>query len=647
MGLWSRKIGPVFGWQMVAGLAVFLVAGVGTFSLTNPGVVEVPTGLADDEQLTVATVGDLVDSISTSGTVVFPNRERHNFTILGDIAKVGVSQGDQVSIGQELARLDESTRVSLQKAVAKAQVAVRDAEDALSEELKGPDPLTVAKAGEAVARKAVVHSEAMDVLEDLLDVTELEIREAQLDVEHAAQAERNAKADVISAKQSRTDAETDESTAVTSAETAYSDVFRRWLGITLAVQQLQVKPSDLLSTWGVDLEVLFGTRTVLSPERVSVTPVDDSSTAWNESTVYSWATLYPGPISGTCSDGAPSRGVCAEKEIDDAWNTLTGARDSLISELVAASKVILKAETALGKASDELEAANDALALLLSPDELQIADAEADVGLAAAELASAKEDYAEANSGIDALDVGLLESQLAVARQELTTAQDQLKDSVLVSTISGYVDVLEMEIGDRANQASVFIEVVDASVVEIDGSVDEVDVLAIELGMPAAVSMTALGDQTLLGTISEIGSAETGQTGVVTFPITIRLDVPDGTSLREGLSATSQVVLDEFLNVLLIPTSAVSGSFISPTVRVSKANTIEERKVQLGPSDDFWVVVLSGVVAGEKVVMPEPAEANTQFSGFRGLLGGRGGGRGGSGRGGGSGGGSGRGGGGR
>ena len=121
----------------------------------------------------------------------------------------------------------------------------------------------------------------------------------------------------------------------------------------------------------------------------------------------------------------------------------------------------------------------------------------------------------------------------------------------------------------------------------------------------------------------EIGAASAGQSDVVTFPVTVRLDVPPGLTLRDGLSAVSEIVLAQYAGELLIPTSAVTGSIISPAVRVSVDGMVEERGVRLGPSDDFWVVVIDGLSEGEQVVMPEPAAAAQAGGGaFRTVFGG-------------------------
>ena len=98
--------------------------------------------------------------------------------------------------------------------------------------------------------------------------------------------------------------------------------------------------------------------------------------------------------------------------------------------------------------------------------------------------------------------------------------------------------------------------------------------------------------------------------------------------LREGLTAVAKIILSEEKDVLMVPQQSLYGSFDRPTVRVMTDSGVEERPVDLGNGDDFWVAVRQGLKEGEQVVM-ESSEVSTTGSGFRQLRGITGGGRGG------------------
>jgi hypothetical protein len=121
----------------------------------------------------------------------------------------------------------------------------------------------------------------------------------------------------------------------------------------------------------------------------------------------------------------------------------------------------------------------------------------------------------------------------------------------------------------------------------------------------------------LSGVISEIAREANVQQGVVTYPVRIRVQVPDDLQLREGLSAVAGLILEQTLNVLLLPEGAIFGTFEAPTVKVQTESGIVERAVVLGSSDDFWTEVVSGLREGDRVVMQGSQTATDQFGAFR------------------------------
>jgi RND family efflux transporter MFP subunit len=211
---------------------------------------------------------------------------------------------------------------------------------------------------------------------------------------------------------------------------------------------------------------------------------------------------------------------------------------------------------------------------------------------------------------VDPLEVTLREAELASAQAALDAALQMLEDATLQAPMAGIISLVNVEAGQAVNANTTVVEVVDPSVVEVDSVVDEIDVLFIQQGARAAVTLDALPGQVLEGTVSDIGSAAIGQQGIVSYPVRILLQVSAGMELREGLTATASIVLREELNVLLVPIQALYGSFDQPVVRVMTDGRIEERPVTLGLNDDFWIAVRGGLVEGEQVVM-ETTEATT------------------------------------
>jgi RND family efflux transporter MFP subunit len=288
---------------------------------------------------------------------------------------------------------------------------------------------------------------------------------------------------------------------------------------------------------------------------------------------------------------------------------------------------VREARVALSDAT--LAQATAGLAVLMNgPDPLETALRQQRLALTEAALAESLEDLRELVQGPDPLDASLARARLTSARQGLEDALQRQEDATLRSPIDGFVTAVNVEEGQQVNANVMIIELVDTAVIEIDGIVDEIDVLLVAVGIRAAVTLDALTGQSLEGVVSQIAPAALNQQGVVTFHIKIRLEVPPGMQLREGMTAVADIVLQEELNVLLVPQQAVFGTFDDPVVMlVNSDGLLEERPVVLGNGDDFWVTVREGLKEGDRVAM-ESADVATTGSGFRGLRGVTGGGRG-------------------
>ena len=295
-------------------------------------------------------------------------------------------------------------------------------------------------------------------------------------------------------------------------------------------------------------------------------------------------------------------------------------------DLVLREAALASAQITLALARQELEA------LEAGVDPLDVALKQAEVASAMAGLAQAEADLAELLAGPLSEEALLAQAKLDSAEHDLANAIGLEEDAEIRSPINGYVATVNVEEGDPANANTIIVEVVDPRVVEVDGVVDEIDVLSIPVGTPTDISLDALRGQRLRGTVVRIAPAALNQQGVVSYPIRVKVEVPEGVALREGLTTVANILLQEERNVLLIPQQSLYGTFDSPLVRlINGEGTIEETAVELGNSDDFWIEVRAGLKEGDRLAM-ESADVATTGPGFRSLRGVTGGSRGRGGR---------------
>jgi hypothetical protein len=157
--------------------------------------------------------------------------------------------------------------------------------------------------------------------------------------------------------------------------------------------------------------------------------------------------------------------------------------------------------------------------------------------------------------------------------------------------------------------------------------VDQVDILSIQVGAEASVSVDALPGQQLFGTVTDIGPASIAGAGSVSFPVTVTVEVPQGALLLEGLSATAQVITSARAGVLLVPAAAIGGSFTSPSVQVLRGGSLETVPVTLDGGNETFAVIASGLSEGDIVsfTLPDINEQTNPFDVFRAGFGGGGG----------------------
>jgi HlyD family secretion protein len=216
---------------------------------------------------------------------------------------------------------------------------------------------------------------------------------------------------------------------------------------------------------------------------------------------------------------------------------------------------------------------------------------------------------------LDSLQIKSATASVNDANALLNAAKTELAATNLVAPFDGVITSISVSVGDTVNRNTPTIDILDPSVVIVDGSIDEIDVLSLTVGDAVSVILDALPDQVLVGVIDEIGDG-VNQQGIIEFPLTIALTPPDGIELIEGLSATATIVLNQIDNALLIPLQSVGGSFVQATVDVVSDEGHITTDITLGASDDFWVIVESGLTEGQEVLMAVAEENVDPFTQF-------------------------------
>ena len=262
------------------------------------------------------------------------------------------------------------------------------------------------------------------------------------------------------------------------------------------------------------------------------------------------------------------------------------------------------AEANLGQAESDL-------AMLTTPDPVEMESRRGQVTVAEASLAQAEAALARLSARRE-LEVTLRETAVIAAQANLDGAVSRLDNSTLKAPWDGYVSEVLVEENKEINAVDPILEVIDYGVVEVYGRVDEIEVLSLERGAVAAVRLDSLPDQTLEGVVSSVSSDTTREQGAATFSAAVKVVLPEGLRLQEGLRATAKVSLGEE-HGLLVPNPAIRGDYDNPLVLVVNGDEVEERAVVLGSSDGFWTVLQEGLAENERIAIEVGPQGGGNF----------------------------------
>jgi RND family efflux transporter MFP subunit len=204
---------------------------------------------------------------------------------------------------------------------------------------------------------------------------------------------------------------------------------------------------------------------------------------------------------------------------------------------------------------------------------------------------------------------------LEIAELSLETAELNLEKAKIVAPFDGVVTDITITEGKEISTATLAtpaISLVDTSEMEMRGFIDEIDVAMVKVGQAANITLDALPDEEVKGSVAFISLVSIVRAGVVSYATTITLENPVA-GLRDGMSATAKVIIERRDDVLVILNRAIRGSLENPTVVVLVDEQVEEREITLGLSDGINTEVLSGLEEGEKVVLPAAEERPDGF----------------------------------
>ena len=229
------------------------------------------------------------------------------------------------------------------------------------------------------------------------------------------------------------------------------------------------------------------------------------------------------------------------------------------------------------------------------------------------QMALNKQMMALRNVSVSRAEVARARAQVAQAQASLDRADEDLRNSTLVSPMDGLVLSRDVEVGDAVSsilvlgsQATKIMILGDVSDVYVLGKVDEADIGKVYLGQPARIVVESFKDKKFGGKVTKISPLGVEKDNVTTFEVRVSIRNPGG-ELKAKMSANAEIILEEKKNVLLVPEAAViydkqRKAFLEiPDAGIEKGR--RQVAVQLGISNGIKTELVSGPQPGQKVIL--------------------------------------------
>jgi RND family efflux transporter MFP subunit len=278
--------------------------------------------------------------------------------------------------------------------------------------------------------------------------------------------------------------------------------------------------------------------------------------------------------------------VLDARDLDASANRAGAAREEVRSTIpeadsaVAAAKANLDLVQATFKRMNELYEKKS-----ISDQEFDEASAKLKAAQAAFEMARAKRTQ--------------LDSKLAQADQEVRAAQVTRSYAEVQAPFAGIVTAKSVDPGNLAAPGAPLLTI-ERDGYRLEASVEASKLGAIHPGQAVSVTLDGI-DRSIDARVSEIVPA----VDAASRAYIVKIDLPAEPGMRSGIFGRARFQLGS-RGVLAIPAGAVTERGQLQSVLVAENGVARTRLITLGDKAKEQVEVLSGLSAGEKVIVPVP-----------------------------------------
>ena len=598
---------------LVIVLAAVLVGGAVTVFRGTSGTPAVTYRTAE------ATKASLAQTVAISGSVNPSGTARLNFRTSGRISSILVAVGQQVTAGQELARIEatdlENTLANAQNTLASAQANLQRQNQSYADSARSLDN----------ARKS-----------------------ADTDVASAQAALAKIKANYAAARTNYVN--------LTAAATTDIGVFQR------SLETIQAQIDALMALMGqivgggdtgdlrAALNALIGTSTALQNARANSSALLSPALADYQSARSTTLSLMD-DFERAAAAGSDTTGIAGSYQLAQtsyaiANSRLTSALDTTSSALTSIQSGVISAQSALGTAAtrllhtpfDQWRADLATLYALVGGEQQRVSTVKLKLTQSTSSANTLSDSingsYVAAMQNVPAVidrtrlsvqsaesalaskpaDIQSAQNSVTSAQLSVATAQANLENATLRAPAAGVIQAINGTVGEPASSSTTtpVVLLANTGTVQLHGTVGESEVSKLKLGLVANVSVDALGATTrMTGKVTGVDPVATIQQGVPVYGVDITIDIANPL-IKPGMSGTASVILVSRQDVLTVPNLAIKTQGTRRYVQVLRDGQPVDVDATFGIANDTLTEVTGGgLKEGDLVVLPQPRAGAT------------------------------------
>lgn len=139
--------------------------------------------------------------------------------------------------------------------------------------------------------------------------------------------------------------------------------------------------------------------------------------------------------------------------------------------------------------------------------------------------------------------------------------------------------------------------------------VNEIDISNLKTDLKVNLTVDAFPDKTYTGKVVAVANVgeQLPNSDAKVFEVTVEINEKD-TLLRPAMTTNNQILIEEIKDVIYIPQESVFVTDSVSYVVVKSTMGLERQKVELGKTNDNYVIILSGLTEGEEILMVKPED---------------------------------------